>query len=54
MLREGGQDRLAGSASYGRTTCQPVLTTFPQPFSLLILFAKYGLYVQHTRQAGLD
>jgi len=22
---------LAGSASDGRTTCQPVLTTFPQP-----------------------
>jgi len=22
---------LAGSASNGRTTCQPVLTTFPQP-----------------------
>ena len=29
-LQEGGQDRLAGSASYGRTTCQPVLTTFLQ------------------------
>jgi len=30
-LQGGGQDRLAGSASIGRTTCQPVLTTFLQP-----------------------
>ena len=30
-LWEGCQVRLAGSASIGRTTCQPVLTTFPQP-----------------------
>ena len=30
-LQEGGQDQLAGSVSYGCTTCQPVLTTFLQP-----------------------
>jgi hypothetical protein len=30
-LREGCQDLLVGSASDGRTTCQPVLTTFLQP-----------------------
>src|SRR5215472_9636767 len=30
-LQEGGQDRLVGSASDGRTTYQPVLTTFLQP-----------------------
>ena len=30
-LQGGCQDRLAGSASIGRTTCQPVLTTFLQP-----------------------
>ena len=30
-LQGGGQDRLAGSASDGRTTCQPDLTTSLQP-----------------------
>jgi hypothetical protein len=30
-LQEGGQVLLAGSASCGRTTCQPDLTTFLQP-----------------------
>ena len=29
-LQEGGQDRLVGSASIGRTTYQPELTTFLQ------------------------
>ena len=30
-LEEGGQVRLVGSASIGRTNWQPVLTTFLQP-----------------------
>ena len=30
-LQEGGQILLVGSASYGRTTYQPDLTTFLQP-----------------------
>jgi hypothetical protein len=35
-LQEGCQDRLAGSASIGRTTCQPVLTTSKVAFYVFI------------------